>query len=95
MVLPENAGRSSPDWRIPTPIWVVEILSPSTARYDRDRKVPNYARAGVREVWLVAPRAREIEVHDLLRGTRSLHTETDIARALSVPGFELPLNDFF
>jgi Uma2 family endonuclease len=95
MVLPENAGRPSPDWKIPTPLWVVEILSPSTARYDRDRKVPNYARAGVREAWLVAPRAREVEIHDLVRGTRTLHTETDTACSLSVPGFELPLKGFF
>ena len=35
------------------PDCLVEVLSPSTARYDRTRKVPVYERAGVREVWLV------------------------------------------
>lgn len=34
---------------------VIEIASPSTARYDALAKAPRYARAGVRELWLVSP----------------------------------------
>ncbi len=37
------------------PDWVAEVLSPSTARYDRKLKVPVYERAGVRELWLIDP----------------------------------------
>ncbi len=37
------------------PDWVGEVLSPSTASYDRTVKVPVYERAGVREVWLIDP----------------------------------------
>lgn len=43
------------------PDWVCEILSPSTHRLDRMRKMPAYLRAGVRHVWLVDPLQRVIE----------------------------------
>jgi Uma2 family endonuclease len=37
------------------PTLIVEILSPSTATYDRVRKLPLYAASGVREVWVITP----------------------------------------
>jgi len=44
------------------PALVVEILSPSTQSHDRKRKMALYARAGVKEVWLVSPLPPGIEV---------------------------------
>jgi Uma2 family endonuclease len=44
------------------PDLVVEILSPSTARNDRELKKKLYADRGVREYWIVDPAARSIEV---------------------------------
>jgi Uma2 family endonuclease len=44
------------------PDWVCEVLSPSTARVDRVRKVPAYAREGVLHVWLVSPTDQTLEV---------------------------------
>lgn len=44
------------------PDWVCEILSPSTARKDRARKLPLYGRLGVAHAWLVDPAAKTIEV---------------------------------
>lgn len=44
------------------PDLVVEILSPSTAGRDRVRKRRIYERNGVREYWLVDPRARTIQI---------------------------------
>jgi len=43
------------------PDWVCEVLSPSTARLDRRRKLPKYALAGVQHVWLVDPLNRTLE----------------------------------
>jgi Uma2 family endonuclease len=42
------------------PDWLAEVLSPSTARYDRTVKIPVYERAGVREVWLIHPTERTL-----------------------------------
>lgn len=43
------------------PDWVCEILSPSTERLDRARKLPAYARHGVAHAWLINPAARTLE----------------------------------
>lgn len=60
-VLPEGS-RLGPDLsEIPTPILVVEVLSPATAERDRDEKTGIYLDRGVTEVWLVDPIARTIE----------------------------------
>jgi Uma2 family endonuclease len=51
------------DWdRAPVPILVVEILSPSTRRRDREQKRALYAEAGVAEYWMVDPETRSITV---------------------------------
>ncbi|MFP2911467.1 Uma2 family endonuclease [Pyxidicoccus sp. 3LFB2] len=47
------------------PDWLCEVLSPSTAALDRDKKMTVYAREGVRHVWLAEPRARTLEVFRL------------------------------
>lgn len=44
------------------PALIVEVLSPSNADYDRTVKRALYARAGVREYWLVSPDAATVEV---------------------------------
>ncbi len=48
------------------PDWVCEALSPSTARFDRGRKLEVYAEASVSHVWLVDPLARTLEVLALI-----------------------------
>lgn len=50
------------------PDLIVEVLSPSTARRDRDDKFLLYQRYGVREYWLVEPVAEFIEVYVLRDG---------------------------
>ncbi len=44
-----------------SPTLAIEILSPSTARIDRDRKLRLYARHGVPYYWIVDAEARVIE----------------------------------
>ena len=41
---------------------VVEIISPSNALYDRRTKADTYRAMGVRELWLVDPETKEVEV---------------------------------
>jgi hypothetical protein len=76
VVVPDLAG-----WRVermpsaPTeafvtlaPDWVCEVLSPSTSRHDRTKKLPLYARAGVPHLWLLDPLAQLLEVFRLNGG---------------------------
>ncbi|HEY0511879.1 MAG TPA: Uma2 family endonuclease [Thermoanaerobaculia bacterium] len=51
-----------------TPDWVCELLSPSTARTDRVRKLPIYAREGVAYAWILDPNLRTLEVLRLQDG---------------------------
>lgn len=51
-----------------TPTWICEILSPSTARYDRLAKMDLYAAAGVAWAWLVNPEEQVVEVFRLHEG---------------------------
>ena len=50
------------------PDWVCESLSPSTARYDRGRKMRIYGREKVRHYWLVDARQRTLEIFRLEPG---------------------------
>lgn len=50
------------------PDLVVEVLSPSTARYDRGHKKDAYEAAEVREYWIVEPETKSVEVHLLKEG---------------------------
>ena len=44
------------------PDWICEVLSPGTARLDRQRKLAVYAREGVAHAWLLDPIERTLEV---------------------------------
>jgi Uma2 family endonuclease len=76
------------------PDWLCEVLSPSTARLDRAKKLRVYAEAGVGHVWLVDPVTRTLEV--LRRdGTRwtllGTHAGQDVVRAEPFEELELSL----
>jgi len=69
----------------------VEILSRSTAYLDRGPKLDTYARAGVREVWLMDPGKRTAEFYRISGARYDLMPiEADgIFRSQAVPGFWL------
>ena len=70
------------------PDLVVEVLSPSTARYDRKIKRQLYFANGVKEYWLVDPDQQLVEV--LIAGEK----EWRWAGAL-LPGLEVKLAEVF
>jgi Uma2 family endonuclease len=47
------------------PDWVCEVISPSSARIDRSRKMRIYARESIEHLWFVDPLARTLEVYRL------------------------------
>jgi Uma2 family endonuclease len=50
------------------PDWICEVVSPSTGRIDRSRKMRIYAREGVAHLWLVDPLQQTVEVYRLETG---------------------------
>jgi len=53
------------------PDWVCEVVSPSTGRLDRVRKMPKYAANQIPCLWLVDPLQRTLEIYEL-EGSRWL-----------------------
>jgi Uma2 family endonuclease len=80
------------------PVVIVEILSPSTAAYDRGEKLEHYQRIpSLREVVLVAHDRHEIElVRREADGTWSRHVASDGGTVkLESVSCELPVDDVY
>ena len=76
------------------PDWVCEVLSPSTERVDRGKKLRAYAAAGVTHAWLVKPSDRTLEVLRLREGAWTIVAvweDTAIVRAEPFEAIELEL----
>jgi Uma2 family endonuclease len=80
------------------PDLVIEVLSPSTARYDRGYKRTLYGRFDVREYWLVDPEAETVEVLTATeQGLISYATcqRSDTLTSLLLKGLDLSLEQIF
>jgi len=78
------------------PDLVVEVLSPSTERVDRQEKFQEYAQAGVQEYWMVDPDRGTIEVYTLERDAYrplGVWRKGQKARSALLPGFEVAVDD--
>lgn len=76
------------------PDWVCEVISPTTERIDRSRKMRIYARESVTHLWLLDPLVRTLEVLRL-EGARwvllGTHSDTDIVRVEPFEAIEIEL----
>jgi Uma2 family endonuclease len=93
-----RAGIIQENWIAGAPDLVVEVLPPSTATYDRATKLPIYAHAGVREVWLVDSQAKSLEVLKLQSDkyvVEALYTGDQVLTSNLFPDWRLPLRDLF
>ena len=70
------------------PDWVCEVVSPSTARIDRGRKLGVYARENVPYLWFVDPLARTLEVFRLDAGRWVVVEVHEGARVLRAEPFD-------
>ena len=82
------------------PDLVVEILSPKTARLDRNKKRLVFARAGVQELWIVDPKTRTVEqwrLRDNPESPARVLRESDgqILTSKLLPRLRLPLREVF
>jgi Uma2 family endonuclease len=81
------------------PDLVVEVLSPSTAAFDRGPKLEAYARHGVGECWLVDDQSTRIEVFRLEGGSGyrrvAVLAAGDMATTRLVPGLALDVARLF
>jgi Uma2 family endonuclease len=85
--LDDRGMRGAPDW-------IAEVLSPSSASYDRTTKLRAYERAGVPEVWLIDPTVHTVTIYRIAAGysqpvVLELRGQTAIT---AVPGISIDWN---
>ena len=83
----------SPAFTIPSD-WIGEVVSPGMERLDRTRKLPAYARSGVRYAWLVNPLTRTLKLLRLEGGRwllLSTHADDEIVHAEPFEAAEVDL----
>jgi Uma2 family endonuclease len=81
-----------------SPDLVIEVLSPSSARFDRVKKLGYYASRRVPEYWIVNLKDRTLE-RLVLEGEHyaiaAALSDDDVMRPDSFPGLELPLAELW
>lgn len=80
--------------RIP-PDLAVEIISPSNTAADIQEKIEEYFDAGVRQVWIVYPRTRNVAVHLSRTEVRVLEEDEELEGGDVIPGFRLRVGELF
>lgn len=80
------------------PDLVIEVLSPATAQLDKKAKRRIYARAGVKELWLVDPLLLQIQIYDFARDpakpVRLIEEDENFTTPL-LPGLTLAAAEIF
>ncbi|MBI1742606.1 Uma2 family endonuclease [Candidatus Acetothermia bacterium] len=90
-IIAEEEIRGAPDL-------VVEIFSPSTAERDRTYKKRLYGRNGVKELWLVDPDLKTVEVFQWTRRgfqSKAVYGHKDQLVSPLLPGLTIPLREVF
>lgn len=90
-ILTDDGAHGAPDL-------VIEIISPSSAQLDKKHKRKVYARAGVKELWMIDPILLQIHLYDLARNpdkpTRISEDDETFESAL-LPGLKIEAVEVF
>ena len=83
--------------QFPAPDLIVEVLSESTERHDRETKFQDYAAHGIREYWIVDPDKQLVEQYinsgdeyELALKSSDGHLQSDV-----LSGFRIPIRAIF
>ncbi len=82
------------DWLV-VPDLAVEVISPNDTIDDFLEKLEEYFKYGVRQVWVVVPRRREVRVYTSPSQYRTLTIDQELEGGDVIPGFRLHLAELF
>jgi len=77
------------------PDMVAEVLSPNERPGAIHRKLKVYFEAGVKQVWIIDPDTREVEIWTGPSLPERALTGSDVLASALLPGFALPLDELF
>lgn len=94
---PKAAKFKKGQMKFPAPDFVVEVLSSSTAKHDRETKFQDYAAHEIEEYWIVDPGKETIEQY-VLQNERYelwLKTKDGAISSFVLPNFTIPVRAVF
>lgn len=81
------------------PDWIIEILSPSTAKKDKNDKYELYQFAGVKEYWIVDPMSKTLMINSLNEEEQYINlgpfNTTPIVQPVLFPQLDIDLKEIF
>jgi Uma2 family endonuclease len=77
------------------PDLAIEVVSPSNSADALQQKTHDYFAAGVRQVWVVYPKQKEVYVYTSLKQIQVLQVGEELDGGDLLPGFRLPLAALF
>jgi Uma2 family endonuclease len=80
------------------PDWVIEILSPSTAKKDLKTKFDLYQQSQIPEYWIIHAGDQYVQAYTLENGAYGemrLYSEDDFAELPLFPGFQVQVSEIF
>ena len=80
------------------PDWIIEILSPHTAKKDLQDKFSLYEESGVKEYWIVEPRNQTVEVFVLVKNNYQrvqTYVHEDVVSSSTLKGLKVSLGQVF
>ncbi len=77
------------------PDLIVEVLSPKDLADEVDQKVEEWLAAGVRLVWVINPRTKQVRVYGSDGGYGLLREADTLTAEAVLPGFRCPVADLF
>lgn len=93
----KSKGFKSKQIQFPKPDFVVEVLSDSTERYDREIKFQDYEAHGIQEYWIVDAEKEVIEQYFLQDGEYEFFLKSNNGEISSVvlPDFKVSIRSIF
>jgi len=89
----EKNDETPPECPIITrPDFCCEVLSQSTARQYRAKKLPLYARFGVEWIWLVDPEYSLVEVYESRNGFAAFTAAAEDSEVIRLPPFDVEID---
>lgn len=74
---------------------VFEILSPSTRHRDLGIKLVKYEQMGVKEYWIIDPKAKTITIHDFVNKNSEVYIISETAKSFIRPELEISVAGIF
>jgi Uma2 family endonuclease len=74
---------------------VVEVISPSNANYDRSTKSDTYQAMGVREMWLIDPEKKQVEMRSFETGKDFVYEAAGTLHSEVLPEIQISVSALF